>query len=186
MTGLRLFISNRLEMLAEKLAKILSVPLASPFEKEIIVVQSSGMERWISLRLARHYGICANYRFPFPRTAVNEIFSAVIPEFKENPSFEPEIMRWKVMKLLPSCITRKGFENLKNYLEDDSTNLKLFQLAERIAAVFDQYLIFRPEMIMEWERGKVGKNDERWQAELWSGHDGAWPSIIWRSVPPGA
>ncbi|PJA47819.1 MAG: exodeoxyribonuclease V subunit gamma [Syntrophobacterales bacterium CG_4_8_14_3_um_filter_49_14] len=182
MTGLRLFISNRLEMLAEKLAKILSVPLASPFEKEIIVVQSSGMERWISLRLARHYGICANYRFPFPRTAVNEIFSAVIPEFKENPSFEPEIMRWKVMKLLPSCITRKGFENLKNYLEDDSTNLKLFQLAERIAAVFDQYLIFRPEMIMEWERGKVGKNDERWQAELWSGHDGAWPSIIRRDA----
>ncbi|MDI6776368.1 MAG: exodeoxyribonuclease V subunit gamma [Syntrophales bacterium] len=167
MAGLRLFISNRLEMLAEKLAETLRIPLSSPFEKEVIVVQSKGMERWISLELARHHGVCANYRFPFPRTAVNEIFSAVIPEFREDSSFVPEIMRWKVMKLLPSCITKQGFENLKNYLEGDGTNLKRFQLAERIAAVFDQYLIFRPEMIIEWEKGKIGKNDERWQAELW-------------------
>ncbi|MDO8722187.1 MAG: exodeoxyribonuclease V subunit gamma, partial [Syntrophales bacterium] len=167
MAGLKLFISNRLEMLAEKLAGILSVPLASPFEKEIIVVQSSGMERWISLELARYHGICANYKFPFPRTTVNEIFGTVLPEFKESPSFEPETMRWKLMKLLPACITRDGFENIKNYLAEDSTKLKRFQLAEQITAVFDQYLIFRPGMIMDWERGKVGGKDERWQAELW-------------------
>ena len=167
MLGLKLFVSNRLEMLAEKLAEILRIPLASPLEKEVIVVQSRGMERWISLRLARYHGICANYRFPFPRAMVNEIFGAVIPEFQESSSFEPEIMRWKVMKLLPSCITREGFENLKSYLEDGRSNLKRFQLAERIAAVFDQYLIFRPEMIIAWERGKIGEEDDRWQAELW-------------------
>ena len=167
MACLKVFVSNRMEMLAGKLAEILRTPLLSPFAKEIIVVQSGGMERWVSLELARHHGICANYWFPFPMAMVNKIFGAVIPEFKENSSFEPETMRWKVMRLLPSCITRHGFENLKNYLADDRTNLKRFQLAERIAAVFDRYLIFRPEMIIEWEKGKMGENDERWQAELW-------------------
>ena len=46
-------------------------------------------------------------------------------------------------------------------------NLKLFQLAERIAHVFDQYMIFRPEMVMSWEAGRTGEKDEKWQAEIW-------------------
>ncbi|MFA4915733.1 MAG: exodeoxyribonuclease V subunit gamma [Syntrophales bacterium] len=167
MPGLNLFVSNCLETLAKKLADLLIIPLASPFEKEVVVVQSKGMERWLSLELAHHHGICTNYRFPFPRTMVNEIFSAVIPEFSDNLCFEPKIMRWKVMKLLSFFIKREGFENLKNYLKDDRSNLKCFQLAERIAAVFDQYLIFRPEMIIAWEREDIGQTDELWQAELW-------------------
>jgi exodeoxyribonuclease V gamma subunit len=37
-----------------------------PLKAETIVVQSKGMERWISLELARRQGICANVAFPFP------------------------------------------------------------------------------------------------------------------------
>jgi hypothetical protein len=66
MPDLRLFTSNRLEVLAEKLAELLRPPLPSPLESEIILVQSKGMERWVSMKLARYHGICANYRFPFP------------------------------------------------------------------------------------------------------------------------
>ncbi len=45
MPGLNLFTGNRLEILAEKLAELLSKPLGSPLQKEIILVQSKGMER---------------------------------------------------------------------------------------------------------------------------------------------
>ena len=65
MPGLILYTSNRLEILAEKLAQVLSAPLASPLQPEIILVQSKGMERWVSMELARHNGICANCRYPF-------------------------------------------------------------------------------------------------------------------------
>ncbi len=58
--GLYLYTSNRLEVLGEKLAEVLSKPLASPLQREIILVQSKGMERWVSMELARHNGICAN------------------------------------------------------------------------------------------------------------------------------
>ena len=58
--------SNRLEILAQLLAQQISKPLKSPLAPEVIVVQSRGMERWISLELARYKGISANCRFPFP------------------------------------------------------------------------------------------------------------------------
>jgi exodeoxyribonuclease V gamma subunit len=58
--GLNLHTSNRLEILPEKLAEVLSKPLASPLQQEIILVQSRGMERWVSMELARHNGICAS------------------------------------------------------------------------------------------------------------------------------
>ncbi|HUU40371.1 MAG TPA: exodeoxyribonuclease V subunit gamma, partial [Desulfatiglandales bacterium] len=160
---LRLYTGNRLEILAEALAEALKTPLVSVLDEEIIVVQSKGMERWLSMQLALEHGICANYRFPFPNTFVREIFRKVIPDIPEYSSFDPKIMTWRIMKLLPSCIKEPGFESLGVYLQDGQDNLKLFQLSERIADIFDQYLLFRPEMIFEWEQGK----ESHWQAQLW-------------------
>ncbi len=61
MPGLNLFTGNRLEILTEKLAEVLSKPLRSPLQQEIILVQSKGMEPWICMELERHNGICANW-----------------------------------------------------------------------------------------------------------------------------
>ena len=74
MSSLKLYISNELEILAEKLAEALSKPLAAPLQKEIILVQSKGMERWLRQELAARTGICANTRFPFPNTAIRELY----------------------------------------------------------------------------------------------------------------
>ncbi|MCD6353665.1 MAG: exodeoxyribonuclease V subunit gamma [Proteobacteria bacterium] len=163
MPGLKLFVSNRLEVLADKLAEVLKTPLPSPLEKEIIVVQSKGMERWVSMQLASRRGICANCSFPFPNAFVHEIFRKVLPEIPERSPFDPKIMTWRIMKLLPSCISKPGFESLGIYLRNTEEKLKLFQLSARIADTFDQYLIFRPQMIFGWEQG----TDEHWQAVLW-------------------
>ena len=163
MTPLRLFTSNRLEILVETLAGILSRPLASPLAEEIILVQSKGMERWVSTELARHHGICANCRFPFPNAFVYEVFQKVFDRLPERSPFDPKIMTWKIMKHLPWCITQPGFESLRDYLGDRERDVKGLQLSERIADSFDQYLLFRPEMILSWEENK----EDHWQAVLW-------------------
>ena len=160
---LRLFTSNRLEALSEALAEVLRTPLTSVLDEEIIVVQSQGMKRWVSMQLAQRHGICANYRFPFPNAFVYDVFREVISGLPECSPFDPRIMTWRIMKILPSCITRPGFESLRIYLGDTQANLKRFQLSERIADTFDQYLLFRPEMIFRWESGK----EDHWQAVLW-------------------
>jgi exodeoxyribonuclease V gamma subunit len=163
MAGLTLFTSNRLEVLAKSLAEVVRTPPSSPLEKEVIIVMSKGMERWVSMQLAQYLGICANVTFPFPNTFVREVFQKVLPNVPERSPFDPKIMMWKIMKLLPDFITKPGFESLRGYLGDTVGDLKRFQLSERIADTYDQYLLFRPEMILQWEKG----DQEHWQAVLW-------------------
>ena len=165
MANFRVFTSNRLEILADQLGRVLQQALPSAFDPEVIVVQSKGMERWICLQLAERHGICANCRFPFPNTFVQETFQGVLKNLPKPNLFDPGIMTWRVMKALPKLIEEPAFEPLRIYLESGRSDLKRFQLSQRIADLFDQYLLFRPEMMFQWENGKA----RHWQAMLWQG-----------------
>ena len=168
MFGLNIFTSNKLEILAENLAHLVKTPGSSALDAEIIVIQSSGMARWISLELARHNGICANIQFPFPNTFLEEISKKVLPGFQEPVSFDPDRMIFKIMKVIPECIHLPGFEGLKAYLAEDDTHLKRLQLSSKLADIYDQYQVFRPEMILEWEQGtEEAYPEDNWQAQLW-------------------
>lgn len=160
--GLRLYTSNKQEILSKKLAEVFDRPLASPLTSEVVIVQSRGMERWLSMGLARSRGICANVKFVFPNEFVRELFQSTLPNLPDPLPFDREVLTWKIMRLLPSLLTRPGFETLRAYLGGSPIGLKLFQLSEKIAHTFDQYILFRPEMIFRWERGHEG----HWQAVL--------------------
>ncbi|WP_161626601.1 exodeoxyribonuclease V subunit gamma [Desulfatiglans anilini] len=159
----RLIVSNRLEALVEQLAAALEAPLSSPMAAETIVVQSQGMAHWLSMQLARRLGVCANVRFPFPNALVEELFRKVMPAIPESSPFEPGVMTWRIMKVLGGFVNAPGADSLKAYLGRGDDPLKALQLADRIADTFDQYLLFRPEMMLAWETGE----DAQWQAELW-------------------
>jgi exodeoxyribonuclease V gamma subunit len=171
MPDLNIFTSNKLEILAEKLAHLIKTPGSSALAAEIIVIQSTGMARWISLELAKHNSICANIRFPFPNTFLEEIAKNAIPDFRAPASFDPDRMTFKIMKAIPECTQLPGFERLKAYLAEDVSHLKQLQLSSKLADIYDQYLVFRPEMIFRWEQGKLGADEarpeEKWQAQLW-------------------
>jgi exodeoxyribonuclease V gamma subunit len=171
MPGLNLFTSNKLEILAEQLARLIKTPGSSVLSQEIIVIQSTGMARWISLELAKHNGICANIRFPFPNTFLEEIVRQAMPEFGEPVFLGPHQLTFKLMKLIPQCIQKPGFERLKAYLAEDATHLKRFQLSSKLADIYDQYQVFRPEMVLRWEKGaqsaKEAHLEDMWQAQLW-------------------
>ena len=171
MSGLKIFTSNKLEILAEQLARIIKTPGPSVLSPEIIVVQSTGMARWISLELARHNGICANMRFPFPNTFLEEIAEQTMPEFGEPVSLSPDQMTFKLMKIIPQCTPTPGFERLKAYLAEDASHLKRLQLSSKLADIYDQYLVFRPEMVLRWEKNSQGAAEthpeDKWQAQLW-------------------
>ncbi|MFY9708419.1 MAG: exodeoxyribonuclease V subunit gamma, partial [Desulfobacterales bacterium] len=168
MSGLRIFTGNRLEILADRLAEVVSRPLATALEPETVIVQSRGMERWVSMALARRNGICANMAFPFPNAFLDDLFRRILPDLPDPSPFDPEILTFRIMKRLPAFLRRPAFADLKRYLVDDAKGVKLYQLAVRVADLFDQYLVFRPEMILQWEAGQGGNgSDDLWQAELW-------------------
>jgi len=66
------YTSNRMEMLADRLAELFARPLPSPLASEVIVVQSKGMQRWLAMELARRHGVWANCVTHF-RTNSSEI-----------------------------------------------------------------------------------------------------------------
>ncbi len=162
-SGLTIYTGNRLERLVKDLARVVRPPLSSPFSREFIVVQSQGMERWVSMALARLNGITANTTFPFPNAFLHHLFNQMTPDLPDMTLFDPDAMAFAIMDVLPEKIIHPGFEILNAYLADDPTRTKLYQISEKIADLFDQYLVFRPQMMLAWESGKAN----HWQATLW-------------------
>jgi exodeoxyribonuclease V gamma subunit len=163
MPGLYLHTSNRLETLLEDLVTVVRKPLPFVLQPEIIVVQSLGMGRWLSLELAKQQGICANVQFPFPRRFLSDVFRVALPESPEGKHFDREMMTWCLMNILLQMVERPEFEAVRNYVSGDQPGLKRFQLASKIADAFNQYIAFRPQMILDWDAGK----ENHWQAILW-------------------
>lgn len=168
MAGLRVFTSNRLETLARLLARVIQEPGLSPLEKEIVLVQSHGMARWVSMEIAGIIGICANCLFPFPNTFLSHLLEILFPNAEESEKFNPQTLTFCVMKHLSRRMQRPEYGRVRSYLAQDENQMKLLQLSQKIADVFDSYLIFRPEMIFEWENGhNDNKAIHAWQADLW-------------------
>ncbi|MBM3801218.1 MAG: exodeoxyribonuclease V subunit gamma [Acidimicrobiia bacterium] len=163
MPGFHIYLSNRSEVLVDELAHVVSTPPLPPLQKEIIIVQSKGMERWIVQQLSARFGIWANGAFPFPNSAMHDLFDAVLGELPVENPFAPELLAWRIQRLLPGYLDRPAFASLKAFAESGKRGLKLAQLCYRVADVFDQYTIHRPEMILRWERGE----ETHWQAQLW-------------------
>ncbi len=117
MSGLFIFTSNRMEVLAERLAEVLRTARTSAMAPETIIVQSRGMERWVSMELARRNGISANVRFPFPNAFLEEAFRAVSTQpTQQPPPFDPDVLTFRIMGLIDSHFGRPEFESLQHFL----------------------------------------------------------------------
>ncbi|WP_369412389.1 exodeoxyribonuclease V subunit gamma [Geotalea toluenoxydans] len=164
--ALRIITSNRMEVLVEELASVVKRPLASVFVPEIIVVQSKGMQRWLAMELAKNLGVWANAEFPFPNALIDRLFTSVIPNLTDPPeisSFHPDVLTWHIMEVLPGYLEQADFQPLAAYLAEDPAGLKRLQLAGVIADTYDQYTIYRSDLLASWENGAA----DGWQASLW-------------------
>ncbi|WP_064602154.1 exodeoxyribonuclease V subunit gamma [Photobacterium sp. J15] len=163
--------SNQLDLLKSLLVELIRrEPLDNPFEQEQILVQSPGMSQWLKLELAKSLGIAANIEFPLPATFIWNMFTKVLSDVPERSAFNKEAMTWKLMQVLPQQLDKPEFEPLARYLSEDDQQQKSYQLAEKIADIFDQYLVYRPEWIQSWESDQVDPElveDHPWQPLLW-------------------
>ena len=163
--------SNQLDLLkALTTALIEREPLDNPFQQEVVLVQSPGMAQWLQMQLAQQFSIAANIEFPLPATFIWDMFTRVLPGIPKESAFSKDAMTWKLMWLLPDLLESPVFSPMKRYLSDDNDKRKIHQLAARVADLFDQYLVYRPEWLASWERGQLIDNlddAQQWQAKLW-------------------
>ena len=166
---LHLYQSNRLEHLFELLSAVLrSQPLASPFEPEIVIVQSKGMGRWLNFRLAREQGIAANLRYPLPASFFWDVLNRMLGTQKPRSAFAPEVLTFRILRWLENPDNLLGAEVLAQYLAGGG-DFRRYELATRLADVLDHYLIYRPDWLQAWEHRQqpLPAPDALWQARLW-------------------
>ena len=191
---LTLHTSNALDILVDRLADNMTTSPLSPLEREILIVQSQGMERWITMHLARRHGISGGMTFPYPRPFCHwlgrRVLDGAVAAFPDSEPisnvadhfFDREILTWRLFGLLGTDEAAKGPERAPDrdtaaYLSGDADQRKRLQLAARLADLFDEYQMFRPDVLRAWERGDGAPTDAwahadaeraaRWQAPLW-------------------
>lgn len=157
---MKLIRSNRTESLADALASAVRREPLAPFEQETIVVQSRGMERWLTLALTERLGIWSNPCFPFPRTVVEQVLQDLAAGPSEDAKgYDPGRLRWTIAQLLLEAAPVE----LRRYLGDPTDADRALRFSGSLAEVFDRYVVYRPELLRVWAKGE----DPQWQAELW-------------------
>jgi len=161
--------SNRLEVLLDHLLEVLATPLADPLAPERIVVQHPGMGRWLAQELALRTGIAANLEFPLPARFFWELLGLWFDKVPDRSEWDRERLVWRLFARLQGRASDPDFSGPARYLAGEPRDLKTYQLARRVADLFDQYLVYRPDLVLAWEAGEQPEPgpDARWQARLW-------------------
>ncbi|MCF6249173.1 MAG: exodeoxyribonuclease V subunit gamma, partial [Desulfobacula sp.] len=174
-------------------AAVLAQAPEDPMAGEWVCVQSRGMKQWITAALADTFGISANMQFVFPKQIVAHILSSVpdlVPDDKPDDSAgdqgDESFFFWSVLALLMKIEidhdTENEFSRLSNYIKDDDTGKKKFQLAKKIAKLFDDYMVYRPDMLLAWQNQARSKSDTFKKNQDSAGSPTVDPEILWQAA----
>ena len=163
-----LHVSNRTEKLLRQMAELLRVqPQDDLFAQELFLIQSQGMERLVIQTLSDQLGTFCNYQFQLPLDFLRYLAGKLQISVEED-NFSRELVAWRLDGLLRN-LDGEQWKDVANYLSGQESSRKRFQLAWRLANIFDEYQVMRPDMLAGWESGKLQTSlpSEIWQRELW-------------------
>lgn len=189
---LELFYSNRYETLAGALLDDLERLGGDVWRPQPVIVPSAAVRRRLELGYADRFGLCANIEFCYLAqwlwAQIARIDAINVP--RESP-FAPERLVWRIYRLLERRGSTHGgaaeaSSRLDSYLKAADPAMR-FELARRIANVFDHYLTYRPQWLAQWQMSQsifaddgrhawsqrlagatpAQRADEAWQAQLW-------------------
>ena len=205
---IKLILSNSYNILAEKLAENLlerdnNSDDVNPFQKQTIIVQTEGMQKWLSLKISKNNSVFGNFDF----IGVNDYFKKIyyllldlddstisgsnLFQNRINGLYRKESLKWIIFDIFKDNLSSDNdLIDLKKYLFDVDINSKkgnteegktdfqkMFQLSNRLADLYDQYLIHRWELIGNWSKDKLYFSDskysknlsklEKWQKKIW-------------------
>lgn len=173
---LNLFFSNRFTTLEAALLRDLADTPIDPLRGETIVVPSVAVRRRLELDYASVFGVCANVRLVYLAQWLWDMAGKLLTVPDSSP-FAPDRLVWPLYQCLAEPWVAQA-PRLAAYL-GEADDVMRFELADRLAHVYDQYLTYRPGWLERWQSGETipadgvatwtdtQRDDERWQAELW-------------------
>jgi exodeoxyribonuclease V gamma subunit len=175
---------NRLEDLAEVALDWLARHPLGPLDEETLLVPSSGMGEWFKGAMATRHGVAAGFTMELPARFVWRAWRAVLGEAAVPVAspLDKAPLTWWLMRLLPELAARPVFAPLAGFLATDGSVMRRLELAQRLADLYDQYQVYRPDWLADWATGhdRLARAPgapaasavplppgQRWQAALW-------------------
>jgi len=164
--------ADRADRLVGALAGVLVEPPADPLAAEVVAVPTRGVERWVAQQLSgalgvgeRADGVCANVVFPPPRRLVDEVVAAASGFDADHDPWLPQRLVWPLLETVDEHLAEPWLTQLRAHLNPGrSDRSRRFRVVAHLAALYDRYAIYRPEMLNGW---LASGDDDRWQAQLW-------------------
>lgn len=154
--------ANRLERLAERLIEQWhEQPLADPLASEVVLVPHLGLGRWLKQRVAQSCGVAAMLQCQLPGAFVWQQLETVLGAMPAASAWSREALVWRLWQVLGRA--EQGPDPLPAMVKP-LDGAGRFELASRLADVFDEYLLYRADWLEAWERDP--KDD--WQGWLWA------------------
>lgn len=168
--GMIIYRASRLEALLDPLLTLMKeFPPEHVLSPHSLIAAHPGMQKWLVRELAIRRGprgIAANLQIELPSMWLDRLAQRVLGE--EAVALRPyrrEVLRWRIHE----CLPRVRDERVTAYLEGDEGNRarRRFQLADRLARIYTQYLVYRPDWLKEWSAGRDGNPPGGFLAPLW-------------------
>ena len=153
---------NSEQLLPLLISTLKNQPPKTVFAPEVFLIPNSGMERWLSQQLAQQFGVFANYQFLQPEPFFKQLARKIDSDL-HNPDFDSELMLWRLEWVLHE-IDDEVFLPIKHYLTGENSAVKRYQLATQLARLFQNYQLFRPDLLADWNKN-LSLNS--WQQALW-------------------
>lgn len=168
--GLIVAHSHKLEELTNLVVEMTRIAPLAPLESECVLVQSNGIAQWLKRHWAEALGIAAMVDVTLPARFQWQAYRAVLGnDLPRHSPFDKDRLTWRLLRLLPEHLDAPEFAALANYMRNDTEQRKLYQLAERLADLYDQYQMYRADWLADWAEGGAIAVDEAnaWQPVLW-------------------
>jgi len=183
-----------MENLLLLLNKISQISPLGVFNQEVIVVQNAGMQHWLNLAIAKERGISMNMRYALPAQFLWKLIRTLASDDKvpDQSPYSREVLCWRIHEILArdSVINDEDFAQASHYWRGDEpatevdgnkynegkhAQLKRYQLSTQLADLYEQYLIFRPQWLDNWQQGNfelkglenISSHEHKWQGKLW-------------------
>ncbi len=161
--------SDRADALAQTLAGVLAQAPGDPFTREVIAVPTRGQERWLTQTLSGTLGarpghtdgVCAAVDFPSPGRVLAGALAAGSGIDPDSDPWTAGRTVWPLLEIVERRAGEPWLERLARRIAEHPEGR--FARLERLAALFDRYGLWRPELLQAWAAGE----DPHWQAELW-------------------
>ncbi len=198
--GLLVLHGNRLETLAEAVFEWQARHPLAPLELDPVLVQSNGMAEWFKMSQASFQGVCAATQVELPARFLWRVYRSVLGHHAVPPvsAVDKQPLVWRLMSLLPRWIQAHAgdpvWSALGSALGSEASRAdaalsaeRSLVLCQRLADLFDQYQIYRPDWLDDWAAGRdvlrgalFGRQDGRQPSPV-PVHQ-AWQPALWRAI----